>query len=505
MMILALDFLAAVVLTGFVLFGLLIPLSSLWSEFLPHAVQLLDPEVLAAAKITVIQAGLSASISLIAGILLAMFLPRKTGAVRALLALPFGVPAVAAAAAWTVLLPKALSFSLSAVIIAQVFFNIPWAALWTMRALDEVSPSEMEAAATLGATRLRIFAKIILPRLMPSLASIFAQVFSWCAMSFILVMILGGGPPVETLETTLFEKIRAGGLDLSGASVCAIWQIAITMLPWLIVRQLGVTRLESGRASRSPRNPGPVAKWSGVALASLFILPYLALFYHSNPTRILEAELRGDVVDSFITSACLAVATAILSVPVALLGVWAETRNLFFARMGSLCLVLPSGISVMVLGLGFFVAFGHFLDPFSASIWPIAMLQAIFFVPVAFRVFQPIGRSRDVAAWEAAATLGATPTRIFSFIEWPRWRDPILSVTAMIAGASLGEVAAVSLFYNEHRIPVSLSISRWMGQYRFEDAQALSLLLVLASVALICVGFIRGTGRTWAAEYARVD
>ena len=72
MMILALDFLAAVVLTGFVLFGLLIPLSSLWSEFLPHAVQLLDPEVLAAAKITVIQAGLSASISLIAGILLAM-------------------------------------------------------------------------------------------------------------------------------------------------------------------------------------------------------------------------------------------------------------------------------------------------------------------------------------------------------------------------------------------------------------------------------------------------
>ena len=170
-----------------------------------------------------------------------------------------------------------------------------------------------------------------------------------------------------------------------------------------------------------------------------------------------------EIIPALRTSFGLAAVTSALAVLLASLGVWAETRSRFFAQIGSLALVAPSGISVMVLGLGFFIAFASVLDPFSTSVWPIAVLQAVFFVPVAFRVFQPIGRKRDVSAWEAARTLGASPLQAFRWVEWPRWRRPVISVSALVAGAAFGEVAAVSLFYNESRIPAALLISRWMG------------------------------------------
>ena len=369
------------------------------------------------------------------------------------------------------------------------------------RALDEVPQAETEAAATLGASPFRIFQTVVIPRVAPAVASVFAQVFSLCAMSFVLVMILGGGPPVETLETTLFSKIRAGGLDLSGASVCAAWQIMITMLPWIVLRRLGALRLDPGRASRKRGAASRRGIWIGSAVALIFFLPYFALLHDLNLPRLWHDGNGLEVVQAMKTSLGLAALASCLSVLVALLGVWAETRSRLFAQIGSLALVVPSGISIMVLGLGFFIAYEKIIDPFSSSIWPIALLQAVFFVPVAFRVFQPIGRSRDHGAWEAAATLGGSPIQTFQFVEWPRWRGPVVSVITLIAGAALGEVAAVSLFYNENRIPVSLLITRWMGRYQVEEAQALSLILLVASGVLVSLGFIRSSER----EYARVD
>jgi len=482
------DAMAFLAIAVFIVFGLAIPLGSLGAQFFRHVSDLWDPEILDAARITAFQASVSAGISTIAGVAIALALPRDSRLVRALLGVPFGIPAVAAATAWVLCLPRMLSYSLTAVIIAHVFFNIPWVALWISRALDEVSVSELEAAKTLGASPARAFRSIIAPVIAPASAAVFAQVFSLCAMSFILVMILGGGPPVDTLETTLFAKIRTGGLDLSGAGACAVWQILITLLPWLLLRSFGKTRtLDGGRASRTRRKTSWPRIVFGVGIALVFVLPYLALAFHV----LSGGEKAGsfsEVIPAFLISVRISVGTAFFSTVIAILGIWMEERSPHFARWGSPALVLPAGISVMVLGLGFFVAYGRILDPFSASLAPIVALEAMFFVPVAFRALQPIARARNAAAWDAALTLGASPISAFHFIEWPRWRGPIAGVLALIAGASFGEVAAVSLFYNESRVPASLLISRWMGRYRFEDAQMLSVLLMAASAALIFSG-----------------
>lgn len=489
-MILFLDLLSACGLAAYIVLGLAFPLLAIGQRLFSGGAHLLESDVLSAAKITLLQATISTFVAAFIGVAVALIVPRRSRWVRVALGAPFGVPAVVACAAWMLCLPKALSFSLTAVIIAHVFFNAPWIALWVSQALDEIRAEEREAAVTLGAGPFRIFRFVTFPKIAPTLAAAATQVFSFCAMSFVLVLILGGGPPVDTLETALFSKIRAGGLDVSGAASCAFWQLLLTVLPWwILMRKRPVPTLES-RASRRYGKAAPARTWAGGALCLAFLLPYLILLGHfraesffSDPERLSEMAL------ALRASALLAGATGVLAVFVALLGSWASLRNRFFARLGAVALILPSGISVMVLGLGFFLVYGKWLDPFSPSLWPIAVLQSIFFVPIAFRIFQPVAGRRARSAWDAALTLGASSSEAFFWVEWPRWKAPIAGTLSLIAGAALGEVAAVSLFYNEERIPAALLISRWMGKYRFEEAQGLALVLMVLSTVLIGLGF----------------
>jgi thiamine transport system permease protein len=150
---------------------------------------------------------------------------------------------------------------------------------------------------------------------------------------------------------------------------------------------------------------------------------------------------------------------------------------------------MPSGISALVLGLGIWLAYGRWIDPFSGSYLAIFALQTAIFFPIAFRIFWPVVRERPVRLIEAAALLGASRSRAFWVVEWPRWRAPLLSALGMVAGASLGEVAAVSLFYSENLVPLPLLIYRWSAQYRFQDAQMVSILLLFLCSGMILLAY----------------
>jgi ABC-type Fe3+ transport system permease subunit len=152
-------------------------------------------------------------------------------------------------------------------------------------------------------------------------------------------------------------------------------------------------------------------------------------------------------------------------------------------------LSLPSGLSVLVLGLGAWLAYGRFVDPFEGSLPAIIALQVVVFFPVAYRLLWPVAQTTQAASrMEAAWTLGASPWRAFWLVDWPCWKAPVASALALVGAMALGEVAAVSLFYSENLIPLPLLVSRWMGQYRFEEARAASALLFASAAALTVSG-----------------
>jgi ABC-type Fe3+ transport system permease subunit len=224
-----------------------------------------------------------------------------------------------------------------------------------------------------------------------------------------------------------------------------------------------------------------------VLIALIFVLPYFAIFQSASlpAWSLIQAPLW--------VSLQIALGASLVAVLLGVLGVIACEG----ARRGRLwvaaLLGLPSGISVLVLGLGFWLAYSQWVDPFEGSLGAIIALQATLFLPLVFRNLWSAARSAQTHQLDAAQSLGASAWRAFYVVEWPRLRPVLLATTAMVIGASLGEVAAVSLFYSEKIIPLPLLISRAMAQYHFEEAQGVgALLLVLAAASFLGAFYVSG-------------
>lgn len=488
----------------------------------------LDPTVLAIAEVTLGQALLSAGLSALLGLPLGLWIAspgRRTGAAdgwaRFLLALPFGVPTIVAGMTWVALLGRSgllahlpgwspgWAYGFKAVVLAHVVLNVPWIALQVSEAGLYLPRAQLEAAETLGAGWGRRFLAVSWPQVRWAFLSGCAQTWAFCAMSFALVLVLGGGPPVQTLETALYSRVRYGTLDLPGAVLCACWEMLITLLPWALVVFFQSRRLASGSGEQpaqwapetdvgTPRGKGVLTGGLRPAVAALFFVPYLIVLGRLSALPVAEI---GHALEVSLVLAGWSALGAVLTAIAALIAIGALERprspgfaggaggdrrgRSWLAPAASVLLSLPSGISILVLGLGFWLAYGHWIDPFAGSLWAMVALQATLFFPVAFRYLWPVAHQAQMSLLEAAATLGATPYQAFSEVEWPRWRGPILGALALVAGASLGELAAVSFFYNEKLVPLPLLISRWMSQYRFSEAEALAALLLLLSAGVM--------------------
>ncbi len=464
---------------------------------------ILDPILLSITSMTFKQALLSTAISGGVGLFLGVWVGRKQGRVaQVLLSLPYGVPSVVVGLAWVAWLGRSgilagwglrldWSYSLKAVILAHSFLNIPYVALLVAQSMATLPERRLEAARTLGAGRRARLWLVVWPHVRWAFFSACAQVMALCAMSFALVLVLGGGPPVETLETALFARIRYGSVDLTGAAGCAFWEMAITLLPWLCVMALRSFKPEEDSAELNGARPR-ARSISGASLVvcGALMVPYLAVFRPELFKLCLNRGFLAALAHPFRISLALASATSVGALVLASFSLIALDSLKAFpklrATLGTL-LAVPSGVSVLVLGLGIWLAYGRWIDPFAGSFGAMLAVQVTLFFPLAYRMLWPAAQQIQRRCLEAAATLGASPWSAFWQVEWPRLKGPAFSVLGLVAGAALGEVAAVSLFYSENLIPMPLLITRWMGQYRFDEAQALAALLLVLSTGTIAM------------------
>lgn len=436
---------------------------------------LADPEIAQVAWVTVRQAAWSVFFAVLLGLPLGLWLSGSRRAERWLV-LPAGVPTLVSAAAWVMILRNtAWSYSFSAVVLAHAFFNAPWIALGVSQARRWVDPALVEAAETLGANPFFRFRKIDWPVLRTAFFSACLQAWIWCSMSFALVKILGGGPPVDTLETLLFSKIIYSGLDWSGTLACAVWQTALTLVPWFFLQKLearGVHMLKQSRAEKKRSRLQSVIQ-EGVSL--IFLLPYVLVWVVGIRASLQwSAETWIEIMHAMVQSFRVAGMTLFLTLSAALV-LTLSGRKIFLARILNAVVQMTSGFSTLVLALLLWWSLGPGLLSWG-------FVQMWIFLPFAMRVSHGTRLGVQTHLLEAAESLGASAWKSFWVIEWPRWRAPVASVAAAVMAGSLGEVAAASLFSLNGQSPMPVLISQWMSRYRFAEAESAAGVLLLFSL-----------------------
>lgn len=460
---------------------------------------LASPAVLPAVHATLVQAGWSAGLSLALGLPLGLWVgsemqrsARFASAARGFLNLPWAVPALVAASAWIAWLGGSgvlarlgiqteWMYSFRAVVLAHVFFNAPFVAISVAESRAQIPESRVEFARSLGAGPLSIFRFVTWPGVRFAAFASTLQSFTLCCMSFSLVLLLGGGPPNQTIEVALYGALRNASLELGRAQGLALWQVLLTAIPWGVLLWLEARRPPAeGRIEMRPASGRRWRRGFLLAASLAFVLPYFITL-----VRFPELRWSMTVVTALGDSVLLAMLSGVATVAVAAVGIL-SVRALRgrVQAFWKFLLVLPAGVSILALAWGLWTAYPRVFRLSGAGIEVLVLLQLAVFLPLVVRSGIVHLRGVQESLLESARSLGASPWRAFAAVEWPRWRPWAWTMLAWVAGGSVAEIAALSLFRVDGFEPLPLLVLRELGRYGFSQGEALSGLLLLVAFVL---------------------
>ena len=434
----------------------------------------------------------------------------------ALTTVPFVLPTVVVAAAFTAVIgPRSplsalfeggldLRYTLGAILLAHVFYNVTLVLRMVGGFWANLDPHLEEAARTLGASSWRAFREITLPLLTPALSAAGLLTFIFCFTSFGVVLILGG-PRFATLEVEIYRQ-TINFADLPTAAALSLLQIAFTLALTLVYTRLQsrVSRpldLRSRQATqRVPQTRGErvFVAVNVIVLLLLLGLPLLTLVARSfdaglryymalfeNPRRSIFYVPPFAAVKNSVT---FALATTNLALLLGLLTSLALYRRRGGWWMDAL-FMLPLGTSAVTLGLGYLVAMDQ--PPLDLRGTPalIVIGHTLVALPFVVRSLLPALQAIQPALREAAATLGASPRRVFVEIDLPIiWRA--LAVGAVFAfTVSMGEFGATSMIARPELPTIPIAIYRFLSQPgALNYGQALAMSTILMTVCV--VGFV---------------
>ncbi|WP_078112981.1 iron ABC transporter permease [Gordonia sp. IITR100] len=484
-------------------------------------IELLDrTDALGLLGVTLGQAAASTVLALVAAAPIAWLFARVRGTTAVVLAVvvtvPFVLPTVVVGVAFRSLLSGPLAFlhiesGLPAVLAAHMFINIAVVVRVVGAAWRNLDPRLLEAARSLGAGRIRATMTVVVPRLVPATASAAALIFLFCSTSFGVVIILGAGE-LRTLETEIYTQ-AIGYFRIPEAVALSMLQIVVVMAALLLTRVFAdpASRGSGGGARRAERNRRVAGgRWTrpavwvvGAWTAVLLVGPVLVLMVRSvRPVahgdwtlagyRALAEPVNGVTpLESLRYSLVTATAaTAIALVVGTLAAVALHRAHGVVGAIGSAVSLIPLGISAVTLGFGYLIVLASLPYEIAASPAVIPLVQALIAIPVVIRIMMPALESVPVRLRHAAATLGATPFRVFATVDLPIVGRSMGAAGGFAFVMALGEFGATSFLARADTTTLPVLIGSALnrpGAENLATAMAASVVLVIATVVAVVV------------------
>ncbi len=213
------------------------------------------PRVLASLRLSFGTALLAAAVNAVFGLLLSWVLVRYRfpgwRIVDALVDLPFALPtAVAGIALTAVYAPNGwlgaplaalgikVAFTPLGILVALVFIGLPFVVRTIQPVLEDMERELEEAARSLGANPLQIFAKVILPTIMPALLTGFTLAFARAVGEYGSVVFIAGNMPMVSEIAPLVIISKLEQYDYPGATALAVVMLLASFAMLLAINLL---------------------------------------------------------------------------------------------------------------------------------------------------------------------------------------------------------------------------------------------------------------------------
>ncbi|MCL3881922.1 thiamine/thiamine pyrophosphate ABC transporter permease ThiP [Marivita sp. GX14005] len=450
-----------------------------------------------ALRFTLVQALLSAALSVLFAIPLARALARRRfvgrGLLVALLGAPFILPVIVAVLGLLAvfgqsgLLNRVLSplgapqlqiYGLQGVLVAHVFFNLPLATRLFLQGWLAVPGEQFRLAASLGMGPRAMWRAIEWPLLKRIAPGAFAVIFVICLSSFAVALTLGGGPRATTLELAIYQSVRFD-FDLGRAAALGLVQLALALAAGLVALRVASVPVAARGLDRM------VPRWDGqgkgarmldgvwIVVAAVFLLIPLAMVVLNGASGILT--LGGSVWVSAAHSLAVALGSTVLCLA------WALPLT---TRWGEWLGLSGIALSPLVLGIGLFLIVRPFTNPFELALYVTATVNAFVSLPFVLRILRPEAEAIRADYGRLGGALGLSDWAWLRWVLLPRLKRPLGFAAGLTAALSMGDLGVIALFADPDRATLPLKIYQLMGAYRMEQAAGGALLLLLLSLSL---------------------
>ncbi len=207
------------------------------------------PANVAALELTLALAAAATVINAIMGTLVAWVLVRDRftgiGFVDSLVDLPFALPTIVAGLTIIALYgPRSplginVAYTRTAILLALLFVTLPFVVRAVQPVLEALEAEVEEAAATLGASRLQTFRRVVLPPLVPAIATGAGLSFAKAVGEFGSVVLVSGNLPLKTQVASVAIAGLAASGDTAGAAALSAVLLAISLVVLFLIAMVG--------------------------------------------------------------------------------------------------------------------------------------------------------------------------------------------------------------------------------------------------------------------------
>ncbi|MFJ6267377.1 ABC transporter permease [Lysinibacillus xylanilyticus] len=398
------------------------------------------------------------------------------------------------------------------VVVVHTFTMYTYFYLTASAAIKGLDPALEEAATSLGAGRVRVWTKVILPMLTPSIVASSLLVFMISMASYTAPLMFG----VErTMTMQIYLSRTNGNLDMAATQSMILSFVSITFLiimRWYQNRRnyqnlsKGISVHRSEVSSRGMKVMATIASFIGTLILILPILVLILISFSVDgawKTQILPTDYTLDHYHALFTdertwrpiwnSVRMGIVATIGNIIFGVAAAYAMVRLNFKGKtLLDILIMVPWALPGTVVAVNLIAAFStenifSFNQVLIGTFWILPLAYFIRHLPLVFRSTSASLVQLDQSIEEASRSLGATWWYSFRRIVLPLTFTGILAGTLLALVQSFGEFVASILLYSTSTIPLSVAIFQKLYSFKFGTACAYGVLQICLILIVLII------------------
>ncbi len=443
--------------------------------------------ILSIGIFTIFQSILSAFLTIILGVIFAYLLVKHNyihgiNIVTNSLSIIFVLPTIISVMGIITFYGDIISiYGLHGILLAHVLLNVPLVTRVLVQSLNDISPNEKSLARQMGLSHAGIFFSSEWPIIKKNIPSLFVLIAFICFVSFIPILILGGGPKYSTIEVAIYQSVIFLN-DFNQATVLLMMQIFSCGLIFIFFFKSFKSNnfiLNDRRKSLNYNSYSYKYLFDYMLIFLIIVFIFSPLFYiilNGISNKLLTVIQSDFFFPALFTTFTISFFSGLLTLILTYGNLEFVSRERKRKELWFYILII---FSPAVIAVGYYIFINELLKINFPSIIIVIIINSIFILPFSYNYLSPSFFRVSQEHSNLSDSLNLYGFAKFITVDIGRLKRPLINTFCISSILSSSDLVIISFFGTNDLSTLTQTIYRLMGNYRMDEAKALCLIFLV--------------------------